>query len=95
MTSTQPAIPVLDGKRLPTSVVGALARDRLEDELVGLLVEQEDRGRLRVEDRPRDLDDRAAGARDAPPLAEHARRDGGCAARRSLIATPSRSSAVR
>ena len=36
----------------------ALADDRLEDELLGLLVEEEDRRRLGAEDRPRDLDDR-------------------------------------
>ena len=38
--------------------VRAFARDRLEDELVGLLVVQVDRRSLRREDRPRDLDDR-------------------------------------
>ena len=58
MTSTQPAMPVLDGKRCPTSVSCALAGDRLEDELVRLLVEEEDRRRLGAEDRARDLDDR-------------------------------------
>src|SRR5262249_10154945 len=36
-----------------------LARERLEDQLVGVLVEQEDRRALRREDRARDLDDRA------------------------------------
>src|SRR5205085_5055333 len=36
--------------------VGPLAGDRLEHELVPLLVEEEDRGRLRPEDRARDLD---------------------------------------
>ena len=36
----------------------ALADDGLEDELLGLRVEQEDRGRLRAEDGARDLDDR-------------------------------------
>jgi hypothetical protein len=39
--------------------VRALPRDRLEDELVPLLVEEEDGGRACVEDRPGDLDDRA------------------------------------
>ena len=45
VTSTQPAMPVLDGKRWPTQRVRALAGDGLEDELVAVLVEQADRRR--------------------------------------------------
>ena len=58
VASTQPAIPVPAGKRVPSSVSSPFADDGLEHELLGLLVEQEDRRRLRAEDRARDLDDR-------------------------------------
>ena len=51
-------MPVLGREALADQLVRALAGDRLEHELVGLLVEQEDRRRLGAEDRARDLDDR-------------------------------------
>ena len=47
-----------------------------EDELVGLLVEEEDRRRLGTEDRPRDLDDRPQEPRELLLRREDARRDG-------------------
>ena len=58
VTSTQPAMPVLEGKRWPTSSLGALAGDGLEHQLVGLLVEQEHRRGAGAEDRARHLHDR-------------------------------------
>ena len=47
------------GEPRPEERVLAFADDSLEDELLGLGVEQEDRRRLGAEDRARDLDDRA------------------------------------
>ena len=76
MTSTQPAIPVEDGMRLPTSDSSPSPGDRLEHELVGLLVEQEDRRRLRAEDRARDLDDRPEQRAVLLLRGEHAGGDG-------------------
>ena len=58
MTSANPAIPVLDGNREPTSAPSPRPETGLEDELVGLVVEEEDRGRLGGEDRASDVDDR-------------------------------------
>ena len=46
------------GKARAEERVLALADDRFEDELLGLGVEEQDRRRLRAEDRARDLDDR-------------------------------------
>ena len=54
-----------------------LAGDRLEDELVGLLVEEEDRRALGREDRARDLDDRPQQRAVGGVGADHAGRDGG------------------
>ncbi len=51
-------MPVPGGEARAEQRVLALADDGLEDELFRLLVEEEDRRRLRAEDRPRDLDDR-------------------------------------
>ena len=45
------------GEALTDEVFGAFAGDGLEDELVGGLVEEEDRGGAGAEDRPGDLDD--------------------------------------
>ena len=58
VASTQPAMPVPGGEARAEERVLALADDGLEDELLGLLVEEEDRRRLGAEDRARDLDDR-------------------------------------
>src|SRR4051812_31833034 len=54
-----------------------LAGDGLEDELVGLLVQEEDRGALGREDRPRDLDDRPEQRSVGGIGADHAGRNGG------------------
>ena len=45
-------------KALADERVGSFAGNRFEDELVGLLVQKEDRGRLGLEDRPGHVDDR-------------------------------------
>ena len=58
VASTQPAMPGARREARAEERVLALADDGLEDELLGLLVEQEDRRRRRAEDRARDLDDR-------------------------------------
>jgi hypothetical protein len=50
--------PGAGGKAGAQEGLGPFAGDRLEHELVALLVVQEDRGCLRREDRARDLDDR-------------------------------------
>ena len=55
--STQPAMPVSDGNRHADQVVLAVARYRLEYELVRLLVEEEDRRGDGAEDRARHLGD--------------------------------------
>ena len=43
VASTQPAMPFPAGKRVPRSVSSPSPDDGLEDELLGLLVEEEDR----------------------------------------------------
>ena len=50
--------PGAGGEAAPDERVRSLARHGLEHELVRRLVEQENRGGLCLEDRPRDLDDR-------------------------------------
>jgi len=78
----------LVGNRMPSStgIAGwvlssrtplVLARHSGEHELVGLLVEEEDRRGPRREDRPRDLDDRAEERGEARLGRHHARCDGG------------------
>ena len=57
-------------------------RDRLEDELVRLFVVQEDRGGLRPEDPPRDLDDRA----EELPVGILGAEDAGCDGGAELVA---------
>src|SRR4029079_188709 len=103
VTSAKPAMPVLEGDRSPTSPASPRpetastrsvdrpfppSRDRLEDELVRLLVEQEDRCRLGGEDRPRDVHDRREqlAVRRLVP-AQHPRR--GLAPPVQLVAHPS------
>ena len=61
----------------------AFARHRLEDELLRLLVEQEDRGRLGAEDRPRDVHDRLQQGAVLLLAAERPGRDRG--AKRALV----------
>ena len=61
----------------------AFSRDGLEDELLGLLVEQEDRRRLGAEDRARDVHDRLEQRPVLLLAAERSGRDGG--AERALV----------
>ncbi len=68
-------MPVLDGNRLPEERLGPEAGDRLEHELVRLLVEQEDRGGLGAEDRPRHLDHRLEEPPERLLGADDSRRD--------------------
>ena len=72
---TQPAMPARRRHPLADEVLLVVAGDGCEHELVGLLVEEEDRRCLRAEDRPRDLDDRAQQAAELLLGREHAGRD--------------------
>ena len=58
VTSANPAIPVLDGKRVPMRSPSPSPETASKTSSSALLVEQEDRRRLGAEDRPRDVDDR-------------------------------------
>ena len=62
---------------LADEVLLALVRDRGEDELVGLVVEQEDRRRLGAEDGARDDDDRAQELGEVLLRRQHRRGDRG------------------
>ena len=69
--------PLRRREALADEVLLALVRDRGEHELVGLLVEQEDRRRLRAEDRARDDDDRAQELGEVLFRRQHGRGDRG------------------
>ena len=86
--STQPAMPVRRRQARADQLLLALAGDGREDELVGLLVEEEDRRRLRAEDRARDLDDRPEQLRELLLRREHAGGDGGLERQPSSLTCP-------
>ena len=67
MTSTQPAMPGAGREPLADRARRALARDRLEDELVRVLVEEEDRGRARARRSRAPPRRSTAAARGGPP----------------------------
>ena len=95
VASTQPAMPVPGGEARAEERVLALADDRLEDELLRLLVEQEDRRRLGAEDRARDLDDRGEQRAERLLRADDARGDGRPQIRFSVMRPPPTFVAVR
>jgi hypothetical protein len=68
LTRTKPA----GRKALADERVGPFAGDRFEDELVGFLVQEEDRRRLGLEDCPGHVDDRLQERLELLFRAEHA-----------------------